>query len=297
DRKPVGATGPSVHYTMIFNTFVFLQLFNEINARRIHDELNVFEGILTNHIYLGISVVQLVLQVLIIEFGSLVFGCVPLDLTQWFICIGLGSLSLPVGLFLRCITLPASFTMCQETSVVEKVPSARTKTLWRRSLKRLQVQMRVVKAFQKSVTQQKSGTTEEYTERDQLLTDIKLRVDDFAENEAVRKDAAKRKLEGVENSGLVMRQLAMAELEMSAKKTEDAEITPIMRRKKSEKSAPTLDIASLMGIICEGIEDKERREAQRLQYDREQANRHAEQLAAQQRVWVDLVAAIAKKLE
>ncbi|ETV86030.1 hypothetical protein H257_02518 [Aphanomyces astaci] len=155
DRKPVGATGPSVHYTMIFNTFVFLQLFNEINARRIHDELNVFEGILTNHIYLGISVVQLVLQVLIIEFGSLVFGCVPLDLTQWFICIGLGSLSLPVGLFLRCITLPASFTMCQETSVVENVPSARTKTLWRRSLKRLQVQMRVVKAFQKSVTQQK----------------------------------------------------------------------------------------------------------------------------------------------
>ncbi|ETV79638.1 hypothetical protein H257_06895 [Aphanomyces astaci] len=113
---------------------------------------------------------------------------------------------------------------------------------------------------------------------------IKLRVDDFAENEAVRKDAAKRKLEGVENSGLIMRQLAMAELGMSAEKTEDAEITPIKRRKKSKKPAPTLDIASLMGIIREGIEDKERREAQRLQYDREQANRHAEQLAAQQRV-------------
>ncbi|RHZ07335.1 hypothetical protein DYB31_016000 [Aphanomyces astaci] len=58
----------------------------------------------------------------------------------------------------------------------------------------------------------KSGTSEEYSEPDQLLTDIKLRVDDFAENEAVRKDAAKRKLEGVENSGLIMRQLAMAEL-------------------------------------------------------------------------------------
>ncbi|RQM31374.1 hypothetical protein B5M09_013805 [Aphanomyces astaci] len=103
-----------------------------------------------------------------------------------------------------------------------------------------------------------------------------LRVDDFAENEAVRKDAAKRKLECVENSGLIMRQLAMAELGMSAEKTEDAEITSIKRRKKSKKPAPTLDIASLMGIIREGIEDKERREAQRLQYDREQANRHVE---------------------
>ncbi|KAF0713649.1 hypothetical protein AaE_011744 [Aphanomyces astaci] len=143
-----------------------------------------------------------------------------------------------------------------------------------------------------SASLRKSGTTEEYSERDQLLTGIKLRVD-----EAVRKDAAKRKLEIVENSGLIMRQLAMAELEMSAKKTEDAEITPIKRRKKSKKPAPTLDIASLMGIIREGIEDKERREAQRLQYDREQDNRHAEQLAAQQRALVDLVAAIAKKLE
>ncbi|RHY21485.1 hypothetical protein DYB25_008569 [Aphanomyces astaci] len=115
----------------------------------------------------------------------------------------------------------------------------------------------------KSASLRKSGITEEYSERDQLLTDIKLRVDDFAENEAVRKDAAKRKLEGVENSGLIMRQLAMAELEMSAKKTEDAEITSIKRRKKSKKPAPTLEIASLMGIIREGIEDKERREAQR----------------------------------
>ncbi|RHY15160.1 hypothetical protein DYB36_005209 [Aphanomyces astaci] len=135
-----------------------------------------------------------------------------------------------------------------------------------------------------SASLRKSGTTEEYSERVQLLTDIKLRVDDFAENEAVRKDAAKRKLEGVDNSGLIMRQLAMAELEMSSEKTEDAEITPIKRPKKSKKPAPTLDIVSLMGIIREGIEDKERREAQRLQYDREQANRHAEQLAAQQRV-------------
>ncbi|RLO12598.1 hypothetical protein DYB28_010849 [Aphanomyces astaci] len=63
-----------------------------------------------------------------------------------------------------------------------------------------------------SASLRKSGTSEEYSEPDQLLTDIKLRVDDFAENEAVRKDAAKRKLEGVENSGLIMRQLAMAEL-------------------------------------------------------------------------------------
>merc|ERR1712072_234733 len=34
----------SEHYTMIFNTFVLMQLFNEINARKLFGELNVWSG-------------------------------------------------------------------------------------------------------------------------------------------------------------------------------------------------------------------------------------------------------------
>ena len=37
---------PSQHFTLIFNVFVLMTLFNEINARKIHGERNVFEGIL-----------------------------------------------------------------------------------------------------------------------------------------------------------------------------------------------------------------------------------------------------------
>ena len=37
--------GPSRHYTFIFNLFVMMQLFNFINARKLKDELNVFESI------------------------------------------------------------------------------------------------------------------------------------------------------------------------------------------------------------------------------------------------------------
>lgn len=33
---------PSVHFTIVFNTFVLMTLFNEINARKIHGERNVF---------------------------------------------------------------------------------------------------------------------------------------------------------------------------------------------------------------------------------------------------------------
>lgn len=36
--------GPSRHFTIIFNTFVWMNIFNFLNARRIKDEKNIFEG-------------------------------------------------------------------------------------------------------------------------------------------------------------------------------------------------------------------------------------------------------------
>eukprot|EP01070_Trichotokara_eunicae_P011798 Trichotokara_eunicae@DN7922_c0_g1_i1.p1 len=40
--------GPSRHYTIVFNTFVWMQIFNLINARKIQNELNVFSGLTRN---------------------------------------------------------------------------------------------------------------------------------------------------------------------------------------------------------------------------------------------------------
>jgi hypothetical protein len=47
---------PSQHYTVVFNAFVCMTLFNEINARKVHDEHNVFEGIYRNHLFMIIWV-------------------------------------------------------------------------------------------------------------------------------------------------------------------------------------------------------------------------------------------------
>lgn len=54
---------PSEHYTIVFNTFVLMQLFNEINARKIHGERNVFEGIFNNLIFCSIVFGTFVIQV------------------------------------------------------------------------------------------------------------------------------------------------------------------------------------------------------------------------------------------
>ena len=54
---------PSVHFTMVFNTFVMMTLFNEINARKIHGERNVFKGIHKNWVFIAIWIFTLILQV------------------------------------------------------------------------------------------------------------------------------------------------------------------------------------------------------------------------------------------
>ena len=54
---------PSEHYTIIFNTFVMMQLFNEINARKIHGERNIFHGIFGNPIFCTIVLGTFAIQV------------------------------------------------------------------------------------------------------------------------------------------------------------------------------------------------------------------------------------------
>ncbi|KAG0278399.1 hypothetical protein BGZ95_004093 [Linnemannia exigua] len=89
--------------TMIFNVFVFLQIFNELNCRRIDDTLNVFRNILNNRVFIIVQFVVLAGQIAIVQWGGQAFKTVPLSGKQWILTILIGSLSLPVGLFLRLL--------------------------------------------------------------------------------------------------------------------------------------------------------------------------------------------------
>uniref|UniRef100_A0A8C1EDH8 Calcium-transporting ATPase n=1 Tax=Cyprinus carpio carpio TaxID=630221 RepID=A0A8C1EDH8_CYPCA len=85
---------PSEHYTIIFNTFVLMQLFNEINARKIHGERNVFDGIFSNPIFCSIVLGTFAIQIVIVQFGGKPFSCSPLNAEQWLWClfVGMGEL-------------------------------------------------------------------------------------------------------------------------------------------------------------------------------------------------------------
>lgn len=51
------------HFTMLFNIFVMMTLFNEINSRKINGDRNIFDGITTNWIFCMIFLITFILQV------------------------------------------------------------------------------------------------------------------------------------------------------------------------------------------------------------------------------------------
>nr|XP_058936647.1 plasma membrane calcium-transporting ATPase 1 isoform X3 [Kogia breviceps] len=122
---------PSEHYTIVFNTFVLMQLFNEINARKIHGERNVFEGIFNNAIFctivLGTFVVQLI-------------STIPTSRLKFLKEAGHG-------------TQKEEIPEEELAEDVEEIDHAerelrRGQILWFRGLNRIQTQMDVVNAFQ-----------------------------------------------------------------------------------------------------------------------------------------------------
>ncbi|XP_054242627.1 plasma membrane calcium-transporting ATPase 1 isoform X15 [Indicator indicator] len=161
---------PSEHYTIVFNTFVMMQLFNEINARKIHGERNVFEGIFNNAIFCSIVLGTFIVQIIIVQFGGKPFSCSELSVEQWLWSIFLGMGTLLWGQLIS--TIPTSRlkflkeaghgTQKEEipeeelAEDVEEIDHAerelrRGQILWFRGLNRIQTQIRVVNAFRSSL--------------------------------------------------------------------------------------------------------------------------------------------------
>ncbi|KAH7025285.1 uncharacterized protein B0I36DRAFT_229382, partial [Microdochium trichocladiopsis] len=97
-------------HALVFNTFVWMQIFNLWNNRRLDNNLNVFEGLTRHWLFFGINAILCGGQVLIVFFGGTPFsiptttseGRLPQSGLQWGIAIGFGLASIPVGAMIRC---------------------------------------------------------------------------------------------------------------------------------------------------------------------------------------------------
>ena len=91
------------HYTFIFNSFVMMQLFNEVNSRKCNGEFNIFEKFFDNWIFSAVMIGTLGGQALMVE----VFGSFAQTTHQtgnlWGWAIFFGVISWPIALLVNLI--------------------------------------------------------------------------------------------------------------------------------------------------------------------------------------------------
>lgn len=82
------------------------KLFNEINARSIGNDANVFRGITKNPWFLTIILVTIITQYFIVTYGGGFTKTCPLSVREWVITTTIGALSLPIGVLMRFMPSP-----------------------------------------------------------------------------------------------------------------------------------------------------------------------------------------------
>lgn len=87
--------------TMVFNTFILMQLTNLISARQITGALNMFAGFFKNKYFLGVLFVIGGIQVFAVAVAYTLFNCVTLSPREWAVCIMFMVLNVPVVIISR----------------------------------------------------------------------------------------------------------------------------------------------------------------------------------------------------
>ncbi|KAI4333057.1 hypothetical protein L6164_017911 [Bauhinia variegata] len=115
-----GAT--TVLNTLIFNAFVFCQVFNEINSRDM-EKINVFRGILSSWVFMMVIVSTVCFQVIIVELLGAFAETVPLSWDLWLVSVLIGAASLPMAVVLKFIPVPESVYIAKHHGGYEPLPT------------------------------------------------------------------------------------------------------------------------------------------------------------------------------
>ncbi|KAF2265811.1 calcium-translocating P-type ATPase [Lojkania enalia] len=89
--------------TLVFNTFVWMQIFNAINNRRLDNRFNILEGIHHNYFFMAIFLIMVGGQTMIVFIGGRAFSVTRINGAQWAYSVVLGSLSIPIGMIIRLL--------------------------------------------------------------------------------------------------------------------------------------------------------------------------------------------------
>jgi magnesium-transporting ATPase (P-type) len=126
DDNPFTGEG-SKRYTVVFNTFVLMQLFNEYNSRKLFGEINIFGGIAQNPLFIGISLVTMILQVIAAMIGGPALKVHPDGLTgeQMGVCFAFAAGVVPWQYFINGLKILMNMSGAGNMMKFVKVGSAK----------------------------------------------------------------------------------------------------------------------------------------------------------------------------
>ncbi|XP_075495448.1 calcium-transporting ATPase 1-like [Primulina tabacum] len=111
-----GENSDTILNTLIFNSFVFCQVFNEISSREM-EKINVFKGILNNYVFVGVLSCTVLFQVIIVQFLGTFANTYPLTMRQWFTSILLGFLGMPIAAAIKMIPVGSTVNSSNSRSI------------------------------------------------------------------------------------------------------------------------------------------------------------------------------------
>jgi magnesium-transporting ATPase (P-type) len=98
------ATDKVKHFTFLFNAFVFMHIFNEINCRKVGaTSFNIFAGILNNWLFLAVLSSVVALQYCFVSFKTVarIFDATTLDSSKFAECVVLGMTTWVISALLK----------------------------------------------------------------------------------------------------------------------------------------------------------------------------------------------------
>jgi Ca2+-transporting ATPase len=87
--------------SVVFNTFVWMQIFNQFNNRRLDNKFNILAGVHRNYFFIAISALMISCQVMIMYVGGRAFSIERIGGKDWGISIVLSALCLPWAVLIR----------------------------------------------------------------------------------------------------------------------------------------------------------------------------------------------------
>lgn len=115
------STNDTIVQTVVFNIFVFSQISNSFNSRRLDRKLNIFDGMLNNGYFIAVSLIgnsilcvpsgfslnrrsiEIVIQIVVVFIGGAAFQVTRIGGLEWGISLALGAVSIPLGALIRLL--------------------------------------------------------------------------------------------------------------------------------------------------------------------------------------------------